>query len=278
MEKRYKRKAAALMGLTVLSCGTLFVSLTAAWFTTLRQAQNNTEGFKIGDTVLIEEIKFYQHKSTTNGLIDFYPAESTYEIGDGRYKSDLGFYNLLESNYQTLMEITLTKDAVDGEYELDFNATTFATQSHLTANSTGSPNYPLTNDPSRNNSLSSIIDFYVFFQKDVQVSNQKISLSKAENENNRDINNKEICNFIDKNDDIVESKSINLVSFNAKDIAVDGVSKIYVMLDYNEENCAKMYGNNIGNTAIEKGHFLRKGTDLPILKFDADFEFDLIMK
>ena len=168
--------------------------------------------------------------------------------------------------------------SVEGEYELDFNATTFATQSHLTANSTGSPNYPLTNDPSRNNSLSSIVDFYVFFQKDVQVSNQKISLSKAENENNRDINDKEICNFIDKNDDIVESKSINLVSFNAKDIAVDGVSEIYVMLDYNEENCAKMYGNNIGNTAIEKGHFLRKGTDLPILKFDADFEFDLIMK
>lgn len=49
MEKRYKAKAAGLIGLTVLSCATMFVSLTAAWFTTITNAQAKTQVFAVSD-------------------------------------------------------------------------------------------------------------------------------------------------------------------------------------------------------------------------------------
>lgn len=49
MEKKYKMKAAGLIALTCLSCATMFVSLTAAWFTTLRNAEAATQAFAVAD-------------------------------------------------------------------------------------------------------------------------------------------------------------------------------------------------------------------------------------
>ncbi len=49
MERKYKAKAAGLIGLTILSCATMFVSLTAAWFTTIRNAEAATQAFAVSD-------------------------------------------------------------------------------------------------------------------------------------------------------------------------------------------------------------------------------------
>lgn len=54
MDKKYKKKAAGLIGLTVLSCATMFVSLTAAWFTTITQAQTATQGFQVSQDDSLE--------------------------------------------------------------------------------------------------------------------------------------------------------------------------------------------------------------------------------
>lgn len=278
MNKKYKLKATALSLLMVFSCGTMFLSLTAAWFTALRNANNNADGFKIGSTELIKDVKFFQHLPNTtiasDGTIKFKPVA---ESDDKANKADLGYYNLLENNYQTLMEITLTDDAVESGFTIDVLANTFATQSHLTADSTGHPQFELTNQSGKLNSLSSIIDFYVFFEDDIEITAQSINVKIADNENKKDSNGKTICNFIDTNDDIVASRSINLVSFDAASIKnAQDTAKLYVMFDYNEENCAKMYGNNLGNTAIEEGHFYNDD-GLPVLRFAADFEFDLVI-
>lgn len=280
MDKKYKLKATALSLLMVFSCGTMFLSLTVAWFTALRNANSNADGFKIGSTNLVKEVKFFQHLENKtileDGTIEFFPTESSNEIGDGRYKTDLGFYNLLNNDYQTLMEITLTDEALDGGFSIDLLANTFATKSHLTANNTGKPEYQLSNKDGEVNSLSSIVDFYVFFQKDITFTNRSINVKIADNENEKDANGNIVRNFIGSNDDLVPSKSIKLVSFNAASIAENDVAKVYIMFDYNEENCAKMYGNNLGNNAIEEGHFLNSD-GLPVLKFAADFEFDLVL-
>jgi len=54
MERKYKVKAAGLIGLTVLSCATMFISLTAAWFTTLRNAEAATQAFAVSDDDAID--------------------------------------------------------------------------------------------------------------------------------------------------------------------------------------------------------------------------------
>ena len=268
MEKKFKLKAILLALLCILNCGVLCFSFTVAWFTTIRQAENKTEtGFKIDSPKYVESVKYYQFKNKGQDYIDFHPEESE-SLSDGRNKKDLGFYNLLDSNYQTLMEVTLTDDAIGAE-EIDLYATTFATKSHLTANETGAPDYPLTNDEGEYNSLSSIIDFYVFFGSDLSIDDTRIRLYKDDNENSD-----ERFNFID-NDYIVEGNTIRLAKLFPSTLVENGVAKFFIMLDYNEENCAKMYGNNIGNVAIEEGHFRQIGTDLPILGFKADFEFNL---
>lgn len=46
MERKYKVKALALVCLNVLSCTTMFVSVTAAWFTTVKSAEAAAQIFK----------------------------------------------------------------------------------------------------------------------------------------------------------------------------------------------------------------------------------------
>lgn len=255
------------MILCILNCGVLCFSFAVAWFTTVRQAENTSTGFKIDSPKYLKEVKYYQFQNKGEDYIDFNPEESD-DLSDGRNKKDLGYYNLLDSNYQTLMEVTLNNEAL-GVRELDLFAITEATKSHLTANETGAPEYPLTNEEGVYNSLSSIIDFYVFYGSDLTIDGTKIRVHKGDNENSDDR-----FNFIE-NDEIIESKTIRLAKLYPSVLEDNGVIKFYIMLDYNEENCAKMYGNNIGNVAIEEGHFAQPGTDLPILGFKADFMFSL---
>lgn len=277
MKTRLKYKAFCMIFMTVLASLSMFVSLTAAWFVTVRNADVGTNGFQFNDTELIQGIKFYQYKSSGNGTISFNDEESPYEIGDGRYKADLGYYNLFESNYQTLMEITLTDEAVSGQVSIELTAKTFAEKSHLTANETGAPDYPLTNETGVYNSLSSIVDFFIFYESDLDFSSSSISLNRNDIKNvKNETTNKAISNFTNDKGEIVSSKMISLARFKANEIAVGGTAKLYLMFDYNEENCAKMYGNNIGNTAIENGHFNQDGA--AVLKFAADFEFNMAVK
>lgn len=268
MEKKFKIKAFLLMLICFFNCGVLCFSFTVAWFTSIRNASTQTEtGFKIDSPKYVESVKYHQFKDRADSYIDFYFEESE-SLDDGRNSKDMGFYNLLDENYQTLMEVTLTSDAI-ATNEIDLYAVTEATMSHLTANETGAPDYPLTNKEGEYNSLSSIIDFYVFYSKDLEVDDTKIRLTKIHNENSD-----KRYNFIE-NDHIIEGNSVRLAKLFPSTLVVDGVAKFYIMLDYNEENCAKMYGNNLGNEAIEEGHFHQEGTDLPILGFKADFEFTL---
>lgn len=268
MEKKFKFKAFLLMLFCVFNCAVLCFSFTVAWFTSVTRATNQTEtGFRIDSPKYVESVTYHQFKEKGNDYIDFLPEQSE-SLDDGRNTKDMGFYNLLDENYQTLMEITLTDDAI-ATNEIDLFAVTEATHSHLTANETGAPDFPLTNEEGEYNSLSSIIDFYVFFDKDLTVDETKIRLHKTDNENSD-----ERFNFIE-NDQIIDGKSIRLAKLFPSTLVNNGVAKFYIMLDYNEENCAKMYGNNLGNVAIEEGHFHQVGTDLPILGFKADFEFTL---
>lgn len=281
MKERTKYKAVIMIFMTVLASVSMFFSVTAAWFVTVRNAEANASCFKIKDNVLIEDVKFYQYKSSNGPVVCFNNEESPYEVGDGRYKTDLGYYNLFENNYQTLMEITLTSDAVEGHVSIDFVALTFASKSHLTANMTGAPDYPLTNNPSVYNSLSSIVDFFIFYEEDISFESDGITLNRNSARNLVDEDtDKQVTNFTNSKGEIVSSRSVTLAHFNAADVATTNPSsaKIYLMFDYNEENCAKMYGNNIGNEAIENGHFAQPGTGFAVLKFAADFEFDLVVR
>lgn len=273
MKERTKYKAAIMIFMTVLASVSMFFSVTAAWFVTIKNAEASAGCFKIDNTYLIDNVKYYQYKKPTgsspaSGVITFSSEESS--------SPDLGVYNLFESNYQTLMEITLTEEAAKGNVPIDLIATTKATKSHLTADDTGKADFALTNAAGQYNSLSSIVDFYAYYESDISISDGIISLSFADYKNNIDsMTNKPASNFTNDKGEIIASKTIKIAHFNTGDIAnkTTGTAKIYLMLTYNEENCAKMYGNNIGNTAIEVGH--APETEVGVLKFEADFNLSM---
>lgn len=273
MKERTKYKAAIMIFMTVLASVSMFFSVTAAWFVTIKNAEASAGCFKIDNTYLIDNVKYYQYKKPTgsspaSGVITFDSEESS--------SPDLGVYNLFESNYQTLMEITLTEEAAKGNIPIDLIATTKATKSHLTADNTGKADFALTNAAGQYNSLSSIVDFYAYYESDISISDGIISLSFADYKNNIDsMTNKPVSNFTNDKGEIIASKTIKIAHFNTGDIAnkTTGTAKIYLMLTYNEENCAKMYGNNIGNTAIEVGH--APETEAGVLKFEADFNLSM---
>lgn len=273
MKERTKYKAVIMIFMTVLASVSMFFSVTAAWFVTIKNAEASAGCFKIDNTYLIDNVKYYQYKKPTgsspaSGVITFDSEESS--------SPDLGVYNLFESNYQTLMEITLTEEAAKGNVPIDLIATTKATKSHLTADDTGKADFALTNAAGQYNSLSSIVDFYAYYESDISISDGIISLSFADYKNNIDsMTNKPVSNFTNDKGEIIASKTIKIAHFNTGDIAnkTTGTAKIYLMLTYNEENCAKMYGNNIGNTAIEVGH--APETEVGVLKFEADFNLSM---
>lgn len=273
MKERTKYKAAIMIFMTVLASVSMFFSVTAAWFVTIKNAEASAGCFKIDNTYLIDNVKYYQYKKPTGSS----PASGVITFGSEESSSpDLGVYNLFESNYQTLMEITLTEEAAKGNIPIDLIATTKATKSHLTADNTGKADFALTNAAGQYNSLSSIVDFYAYYESDISISDGIISLSFADYKNNIDsMTNKPVSNFTNDKGEIIASKTIKIAHFNTGDIAnkTTGTAKIYLMLTYNEENCAKMYGNNIGNTAIEVGH--APETEVGVLKFEADFNLSM---
>lgn len=73
MDKKYKMKAAGLIGLTVLSCASMFVSLTAAWFTSVRNAETATQGFQVAQDDSLEvgfEVYEYDEDNLTGRVAE----------------------------------------------------------------------------------------------------------------------------------------------------------------------------------------------------------------
>lgn len=224
--------------------------VTLAWFTATQKAESGAGSIAVIKDDIVESIKYYPFDSTKTGTKTQYYFSSTET--DSR---SLGYYSIINSGYQMLVEVTLNK-----VMDVSVTAVTKAT-SYLGVIEVDEENKPIYSLHEKGNSLTSIVCFYGFNGDQVSLDDGSyfVDLSSSVGGKKNLINSTYT--------DLIDGKKNKICQYSNTD-------KIYLVVDYDEKSIETIYSANLGNE-VTSG----MGQDMTIvdghsyISYDADFSF-----
>ncbi|MCQ2771679.1 MAG: hypothetical protein MJ238_00160 [Bacilli bacterium] len=242
-------KLVSLISLTMANVVGLSL-VTLAWFTTRPITDGDAGNIAVIKDQVVKEVNFYPYSSKMSGTKTQYYFDKT-PISS----KTLGYYSIINSGYQLLMEIVL-----ESEMSISVTAETYS-DSYLGIVERDENDNPIYSLHATGNSLSSIVCFYGLNNTELTINETFYSVDLTTYSSRK-------TNFINADyTDLVDDKKARVCQFSNTD-------RVYVVIDYDEISIETIYSANLGND-ITSG----VGDDMTVvdghsyITYSADFCF-----
>lgn len=252
-----KNSTIILSSLVMLLCAfSLVVTLSYSWFTARLYDEASVTSIVAYDEKIIDQVSFYQYKKSDTlqpeGVYNFEKTPSDIK--------DLGKYSIIGSQYQILIEVTLTEYATSYS---SFDVGAKSNASHYLGELDENGDL-LTELQLNGNSLSSIVCFYAFDQSNISDEGDYYSLDLANTSNTSGSK----ISFVQ--DSHLISDGITMCNFTS-------TNKFFIVLDYDLELIEEIYSANLGNENISNMDNIAEDGN-SYITYIADFYFYVQLK